>query len=76
MAAAVAAAKAVAAAAKAVAAAVAAAMATVAVVQALMKDCIAPLTGCCCSYTLPSITQTSSSSKRSANPVAVSMDET
>ena len=29
---------------------------------ALMKECIASLTSCCCSYTLPSITQTSSSS--------------
>eukprot|EP00964_Phaeocystis_antarctica_P043342 scaffold24876_cov45-Phaeocystis_antarctica.AAC.2 len=43
------------------------------VVQALMEDCIASLTSCC---TLPSVTQTSSSSKRTANSVAVSMDET
>ena len=38
---------------------------------ALMKECIASLTSCC---SLPSITQTSSSSMRSANSVAVSMD--
>ena len=40
---------------------------------ALMKECIASLTSCC---TLPSIMQNSSPSMRTANSVAVSMDET